>query len=155
MQSSSKTIVFNIILLSHNLLQFIALLQLNEPVRIRLSSVQSRESLNLCPEDLLNAIDSKVSEIDSQSDVDGPERNQREVKKFESVVHPLHTHILLYTQKYDTGRTLYALSCLKALLRTVPRLFTCAVSTTSLGSSSSPQVTRLLGLLIRHRRYGT
>ena len=66
--------------------------------------------------------------------------------------HPLHTHILLYTRKYDTSRTEHALTCLKSMLVTSPRLVACSMSTTSLGSSFSTQMDRVITLLVRHRK---
>ena len=67
-------------------------------------------------------------------------------------IHPLHTHILLYTQKFDAQRTLYALTCLKSILTTTPRLVTCAMATTSITNAHLPHLTRLQHLLARHRR---
>ena len=49
----------------------------------------------------------------SDSEIDG----SMKVSKTDTPgIHPLHTHILLYTQKYDAQRTLYALTCLKVNL---------------------------------------
>lgn len=67
-------------------------------------------------------------------------------------IHPLHTHILLYTQKFDAQRTLYALTCLKSILTTTPRLVTCAMATSSITSTPLLHMTRLQHLLARHRR---
>ena len=67
-------------------------------------------------------------------------------------IHPLHTHILLYTQKYDAQRTLYALTCLKSILTSSPKLVACALSTTSISSATSPHMMKLQNLLARHRR---
>ena len=67
-------------------------------------------------------------------------------------VHPLHTHILLYTQKYDAQRTLYALASLKAILTNSPRLVACALATTSISNTPTSQFAELQNLLLRHRR---
>ena len=67
-------------------------------------------------------------------------------------VHPLHTHVLLYTQKYDTERTLYAFSVIKAVLSSAPRLVTCALSTTNISAVSTPHLLHFQNLLLRHRR---
>ena len=67
-------------------------------------------------------------------------------------VHPLHTHLLLYTQKYDTERTLYALSVIKAILSNAPRLVICALSTTNISAVSTPHLLHFQDLLLRHRR---
>ena len=69
-----------------------------------------------------------------------------------STVHPLHSHVLLYTQKYDTERTLYALSVIKGVLSSAPRLVTCALSTTSISTVSTPHLLHFQDLLLRHRR---
>ena len=122
--------------------------------RLRLSSSHSKDSLAMGSEDLLNSVDSKVSEIDSQSEASldlggGPKDvNQNETPK----VHPLHTHILLYTQKYDAQRTLHGLTCLNGILSTSPRLVVCAMATTNLSSTQSPLLPKIQNLLARHRR---
>lgn len=93
----------------------------------------------------------RVSEIDNASDTefDGVGKSS---KGDTPGVHPLHTHILLYTQKYDAQRTLYALTCLKSILTSSPRLVACALSTTSINNASSPHMTKFQNLLARHRR---
>ena len=119
----------------------------------RQNSVQSRES-SMGPEDLLNAIDSKVSEIDSQSDTDNELGGSAPGGRKEEIpgIHPLHTHILLYTQKFDAHRTLYSLTMLKAILCTCPRLVICAMATTNITDARSPNLHQLQALLARHRK---
>lgn len=78
--------------------------------------------------------ESKMADADSQSDSAGDARSTgghsgsggREGgatfdPELLPTVHPLHTHILLYTRKYDSKRTLYALQCVKAMLSTSAR----------------------------------
>ena len=122
--------------------------------RERLESTQSKDTMSLGPDELLNAIDSKISEIDSQSETDGDRVGgpRPTTGNTPPAVHPLHTHLLLYTQRYDAQRTLYALSVLKGILVTSPRLVVCAVSTSSMASSHTPHLAHLHTLLIRHRR---
>ena len=110
----------------------------------------SPDTLNA--EDLFSALDGKISEVDSpcESDVDGL-KDQREQEEIPSV-HPLHNHILLYTRKYDSQRTLYSLSCLKSILIANPRLVTCSVSTSSVSNANTPHLAQLQHLLTRHRR---
>lgn len=127
----------------------------------RLSS-QSRDSSHNDVDDMATIIgNGHVSEIDSQSDTTVEGVAVKQSTSFSSAqtlteelpnVHPLHTHILLYTQKYDARRTLYALSCLRALLATNPRLIACALTTSNIGSAAAPHVEQLQMLLIRHRR---
>lgn len=93
-----------------------------------------------------------ISDIESQSDADGVQRNSS--GRYEELpnVHPLHTHILLYTQKYDARRTLYAFNCLKAVISTSPHMVTVALTTSNIGSSMTSHANQVLNLLIRHRR---
>lgn len=121
----------------------------------RSMSLQSRESGSVMGvDDLLNAIDSKISEADSQSENEDDTRSEHVHRRDEEipVIHPLHTHILLYSQKYDAQRTLHALSCVKAILTTTPRLVACAMATTNVSSSLTPHLQYLQHLLTRHRR---
>ena len=95
----------------------------------------------------------RMSDIDSESGAESEMSSHgRQREETLPKVHPLHTHILLYTQKYDANRTLYALTCLKGLISASPRLVTCSLTTSNIGSSNSPHITQLLNLLIRHRR---
>ena len=119
--------------------------------RERLESLQSKDTMSLGPDELLNAIDSKISDVDSQSEAD-EHRTASTTPSQVPTVHPLHTHILLYTQKYDAQRTLYALSCLKGIVSTAPRLVCCAMSTSSMSSVHTPHLQHLHSLLIKHRR---
>lgn len=95
-----------------------------------------------------------LSDIESQSDAGVNAIRRNSLSRHEELpnVHPLHTHILLYTQKYDARRTLYALSCLKSVISTNPHLVTVALTTSNIGSTTTPHVTQVLNLLIRHRR---
>uniref|UniRef100_T1J3V3 Uncharacterized protein n=1 Tax=Strigamia maritima TaxID=126957 RepID=T1J3V3_STRMM len=67
-------------------------------------------------------------------------------------VHPLHTHLLLYCQVYDSKRALYCLNLLRTIIQTNPRLVLCTLSTSSLGGSLAPRLGHLQSLLARHRR---
>jgi len=119
--------------------------------RRRIASNQSKESWQLGVDDLLDAVDSRMQEPDL-GDNDADAVSVKERQRDTPVIHPLHTHILLYTQKYDAQRTLYSLNCLKAILSSSPRLVTCAMATTSIASANSPHVLQLQNLLLRHRR---
>ncbi len=94
----------------------------------------------------------RMADVDSISDtdVDGSIKSGKSGDM--PGIHPLHTHILLYTQKYDAQRTLYALTCLKSILTSSPRLVACALSTTSISGATSPLMMKLQNLLARHRR---
>lgn len=95
-----------------------------------------------------------ISDIESQSDTGMDEVRPNTTSRYEELpnVHPLHTHILLYTQKYDARRTLYAFNCLKAVISTSPHMVTVALTTSNIGSSMTPHANQVLNLLIRHRR---
>ncbi|PVD28894.1 hypothetical protein C0Q70_11489 [Pomacea canaliculata] len=69
-----------------------------------------------------------------------------------SAIHPLHMHLLLYTQPYDYRRTLYALSTLHSMLSQCPRLVVTAMATTSIAAIRAPHLLRLQTLLARHRK---
>lgn len=67
-------------------------------------------------------------------------------------IHPLHSYILLYCQVYDSQKTMYALSSLKAVILTNPRVALCNMSTTNISSSLSSRGQELQILLARHRK---
>ncbi|BFZ09520.1 hypothetical protein BsWGS_12559 [Bradybaena similaris] len=67
-------------------------------------------------------------------------------------IHELHMHMLLYTQQYDYRRTLYALSTLRAMLHSCPRLVVTAMATTNISSVRPPHLAKLQSLLGRHRK---
>lgn len=66
--------------------------------------------------------------------------------------HPLHTHLLLYCQVFDSQKTLYALSVLKMIIESNPRVALCSMATTSVSSSLSQRGAQLQTLLARHRK---
>ncbi|NXA35581.1 DOP1 protein, partial [Eudromia elegans] len=87
----------------------------------------------------------EISEI--ESDVGSP--GMRRPPHFN--IHPLYQHVLLYLQLYDSSRTLYAFSAIKAILKTNPSAFVSAISTTSVNNAYTPQLSLLQNLLARHR----
>ncbi|NXD21729.1 DOP1 protein, partial [Spelaeornis formosus] len=87
----------------------------------------------------------EISEI--ESDVGSP--GMRKSPNFN--IHPLYQHVLLYLQLYDSSRTLYAFSAVKAILKTNPSAFVSAISTTSVNNAYTPQLSLLQNLLARHR----
>lgn len=66
--------------------------------------------------------------------------------------HPLHTHLLLYCQVFDSQKTLYALTVLKMIIESNPRVALCSMATTSVSSSLSQRGAQLQTLLARHRK---
>ncbi|NWR16344.1 DOP1 protein, partial [Emberiza fucata] len=86
----------------------------------------------------------EISEI--ESDVGSPG-----MRKSNFNIHPLYQHVLLYLQLYDSSRTLYAFSAIKAILKTNPSAFVSAISTTSVNNAYTPQLSLLQNLLARHR----
>uniref|UniRef100_A0A8B9QLY1 DOP1 leucine zipper like protein A n=1 Tax=Apteryx owenii TaxID=8824 RepID=A0A8B9QLY1_APTOW len=87
----------------------------------------------------------EISEI--ESDVGSP--GMRRSSNFN--IHPLYQHVLLYLQLYDSSRTLYSFSAIKAILKTNPSAFVSAISTTSVNNAYTPQLSLLQNLLARHR----
>ncbi|NXF38467.1 DOP1 protein, partial [Nyctibius bracteatus] len=87
----------------------------------------------------------EISEI--ESDVGSP--GMQKSPNFN--IHPLYQHVLLYLQLYDSSRTLYAFSAIKAILKTNPSAFVSAISTTSVNNAYTPQLSLLQNLLARHR----
>ncbi|NXH21682.1 DOP1 protein, partial [Bucco capensis] len=87
----------------------------------------------------------EISEI--ESDVGSP--GVHKAPNFN--IHPLYQHVLLYLQLYDSSRTLYAFSAIKAILKTNPSAFVSAISTTSVNNAYTPQLSLLQNLLARHR----
>ncbi|XP_075354390.1 protein DOP1A isoform X2 [Mycteria americana] len=87
----------------------------------------------------------EISEI--ESDVGSP--GMRKSPNFN--IHPLYQHVLLYLQLYDSSRTLYAFSAIKAILKTNPSAFVSAIATTSVNNAYTPQLSLLQNLLARHR----
>nr|XP_019585106.1 PREDICTED: protein dopey-1 isoform X2 [Rhinolophus sinicus] len=87
----------------------------------------------------------EISEI--ESDMGSP--GSRKSPNFN--IHPLYQHVLLYLQLYDSSRTLYAFSAIKAILKTNPIAFVNAISTTSINNVYTPQLSLLQNLLARHR----
>ena len=67
-------------------------------------------------------------------------------------VHPLHSHLLLYTQVSDSRQVLYTLECIKNILKSNARLTICALSTTNLNSKPSARSHQVQILLARHRK---
>ncbi|CAN7989377.1 unnamed protein product [Ixodes hexagonus] len=66
--------------------------------------------------------------------------------------HPLHSHLLLYCQVFDSQKTLYALGVLKLIVESNPRAALCSMATTSVSSSLSQRGAQLQTLLARHRK---
>lgn len=101
--------------------------------------------------------DELLDSVQRQS-VDSPTPSEKEVSMFQELdkdttnIHTLHMHMLLYIQKYDYQRTLYALSTLKAMLNACPRLTVTSLVTNNISTLRSPQLAKLQLLLARHRK---
>lgn len=64
-------------------------------------------------------------------------------------IFPIHHHILLYCDVFDSDLILYALKILKNIILTNPRLFISCLATNGLHNNTS---TDLLNLLAKHRK---
>ena len=68
------------------------------------------------------------------------------------MVHPLHSHLLLYCSPVDSRAVLHTLQALQDILSVHPRLSVSSLATTSLSSPSLPRSPELVKLLARHRQ---
>lgn len=118
-----------------------------------LERTESVTSSELQDQDILNNIERRGLEMDSPtgSELDLSKATLRE-DKVNTDIHTLHMHMLLYTQRYDSKRTLYALEMLKSMLQTCPRLLVTALVTTSISSVRTRQLAKVQTLLARHRK---
>uniref|UniRef100_H0XB58 DOP1 leucine zipper like protein A n=1 Tax=Otolemur garnettii TaxID=30611 RepID=H0XB58_OTOGA len=123
---------------SHSSIQFSFKEKLSEKVSEKETIVKESENWYSCGE-------GEISEI--ESDMGSP--GSRKSPNFN--IHPLYQHVLLYLQLYDSSRTLYAFSAIKAILKTNPIAFVNAISTTSVNNAYTPQLSLLQNLLARHR----
>ncbi|XP_064144515.1 protein dopey-1 isoform X8 [Loxodonta africana] len=111
--------------------------------KLKQTSVFFSDGLDL--ENWYSCGEGEISEI--ESDMGSP--GSRKSPSFN--IHPLYQHVLLYLQLYDSSRTLYAFSAIKAILKTNPVAFVNAISTTSVNNAYTPQLSLLQNLLARHR----
>ncbi|KAM6181961.1 protein DOP1A isoform 5-T5 [Erethizon dorsatum] len=111
--------------------------------KLKQTSVFFSDGLDL--ENWYSCGEGEISEI--ESDMGSP--GSRKSPNFN--IHPLYQHVLLYLQLYDSSRTLYAFSAIKAILKTNPIAFVNAISTTSVNNVYTPQLSLLQNLLARHR----
>ena len=116
------------------------------------------ESVNssiLGEHELLNSVNKQGCGIDSPTpselDLTGGQLKHDEADD-RTNIHALHMHLLLYTQKYDYYRTLYALSTFKSMLAACPRLLVTSLVTTNISALRTPQLAKLQLLLARHRK---
>ena len=124
------------------------------PPKLSVRSESANSSI-LGEHELLNSVNKQGCRIDSPtaSELDLSLGQARpEPIDDRTNIHPLHMHLLLYTQKYDYYRTMYALSTLKSMLAACPRLFVSSLVTTSISALRTPQLAKLQLLLARHRK---
>lgn len=72
------------------------------------------------------------------------------LKPSDMTLHPLHSHMLLYTQLVDSGQSLYGLTLLKNILESQPKLS--LLSFASTGISSLQSQSELMVLMARHKQ---
>ncbi|XP_037687642.1 protein dopey-2 [Choloepus didactylus] len=75
----------------------------------------------------------------------------KQQRERQATIEALFKHILLYLQPYDSRRVLYAFSVLEAVLKTNPKEFIEAASTTSTDTSSTAHLNLISNLLARHQ----
>lgn len=111
--------------------------------KLKQSSVFFSDGLDL--ENWYSCGEGEISEIESDAGSPGARKSPH------FNIHPLYQHVLLYLQVYDSSRTLYSFSAIKAILKTNPSAFVNAISTTSVNNAYTPQLSLLQNLLARHR----
>ncbi|KAM3852165.1 protein DOP1A [Vipera latastei] len=111
--------------------------------KLKQSSVFFSDGLDL--ENWYSCGEGEISEIESDAGSPGARKSPH------FNIHPLYQHVLLYLQVYDSSRTLYSFSAIKAILKTSPSAFVNAISTTSVNNAYTPQLSLLQNLLARHR----
>ncbi|XP_022089796.1 protein dopey-1-like isoform X2 [Acanthaster planci] len=128
------------------------------------AGVKSTNLENLSPEDyILDDLENAMSGIETEpSDIEmaeaatedrAPQGQPKMLPALKlNAVPPLQQHILLYVQVYDAQRMLYVLSTIKTILSTNPWPLVCAMSSTSISSTNTPQLIKLQQLLARHKR---
>ena len=119
----------------------------------RQESVSSKASSHVEDQEIFN-IEGSGMDMDSPtgSELDLSCQGQDNSTEGSSEIHNLHMHMLLYTQKFDYKRTMYALTTIKSMLVTCPRLIVTAMVTTSISNVRTQQLAKLQSLLARHRK---
>ena len=67
-------------------------------------------------------------------------------------IHPLHSHLLLYSRRYDANQVLYVLTRLLGALRANPRCMVHTLATNNVSASRTEHSHTVLTLLARHRK---
>ncbi|CAM1295861.1 DOPEY1 (predicted) [Pycnogonum litorale] len=115
-----------------------------------IAAVTRDDSVTLTSEFMVG--DDTVLTMDDQSSSEEFYAVNKDITPDNVIIHPLHTHLLLYYQVYDADMTLHGLSMLKTVLSANPRAVLCAMSTTSINNVHSSRHQLLLSLLARHKK---
>ncbi|XP_051869745.1 protein dopey-2 isoform X2 [Pristis pectinata] len=97
------------------------------------------------------SLSSDEEEIDLEMQLITREKLLKRQREKHALVEALFKHILLYIQPYDSKRVLYAFSVLEAVLKTTPKEFIEALSSTLLDMNSTSQLNLIHNLLARHQ----
>ncbi|KAF2368882.1 Dopey N-terminal [Trinorchestia longiramus] len=84
------------------------------------------------------------------STTDNPPPGYGSLKPSDMTLHPLHSHMLLYTQLVDSGQCLYGLTLLRNILESQPKLS--LLSFASTGISALQSQSELMVLMARHKQ---
>ncbi|RWS15080.1 protein dopey-1-like isoform X7 [Dinothrombium tinctorium] len=111
-------------------------------------------------EDLVDAVVDKLDEDEDESSSSSCETTRQTVSESISVsswlkpvsVNQLHSYILLYTQVYDSRRTLYALTTLWNIILSDPQKVLFNMATTSISNRLGVRSQELQQLCARHRK---
>ncbi|KAG2456513.1 protein dopey-2 [Polypterus senegalus] len=75
----------------------------------------------------------------------------KQQKEKREMINSMFKHVLLYFEPYDSKKVLYAFSVLESVLKTNPKEFVEAISTTALDTSSTAHLNLIYNLLARHQ----
>ncbi|RWS29873.1 protein dopey-1-like protein [Leptotrombidium deliense] len=111
-------------------------------------------------EDLVDAVVDKLDEVDDPSSSSSGEETRQTISESMSIsswmrpvsVNQLHSYILLYTQVYDSRRTMYALTTLWNIILSDPQKVLFSMATTSISNRLGIRSQELQQLCARHRK---
>ncbi|XP_049819768.1 protein dopey-1 homolog isoform X3 [Aethina tumida] len=134
---------------------------LNGELEISRSAEEFFKGDNSVVNEILNEIISKVcAEVDEGDEVDVPFRNlnrptdldlkSKTNSHISNKLYPIHSHICLYYDKFDSNQIIYALITLKNCILANPQLFIKCLSTSGIKNLKNNDI---LHLLARHHKY--
>lgn len=102
------------------------------------------------PSPPLSDPESSSASTDTPIKSGGAPSSSSDLKPPDMTLHPLHSHMLLYTQLVDSGHCLYGLRLLKNIIEAQPKLSLLSLASTGISTLQPPSV--LMMLLARHKK---